>query len=73
MVGNSQFDKAGNYNISLTNSSGCDSLIELNVSIFPEVVHFLDTTICESEVLNVWGRNYNQAGLYEFTQKIVRM
>jgi len=69
IIDNQQFDKSGNFMIPLTTNLGCDSIVQLNLTVLPSVLNSVDTIICETEVLQMWGRTFNQAGIYEFTQK----
>lgn len=56
---------AGTFNTTLTTASGCDSLVQLNVSILPISESFQQLTVCQNELpLDVNGVAINGAGTY---------
>ena len=65
--GNS-YSAAGTYSITLANSSGCDSLATLNLTVNNAVTSAMDITICPPQLPYTWnGNTYNAAGLYTVT------
>ncbi len=48
----------------LTNSSGCDSVVMLNLTINTSVSVSMDTTICYGSIYNIGNSNYSAAGTY---------
>lgn len=58
-------DAAGVYSITAPNPAGCDSLITINLTVFPS---FVDTTVvnlCVDELPYVWqGQEINENGFY---------
>ncbi|MEO6670494.1 MAG: hypothetical protein ABIN36_13510 [Ferruginibacter sp.] len=58
----------GFYSDTLTNITGCDSIITLNVSIIPVASSLTNVTICTSQVPYFWnGQNYSSSGVYTKT------
>ncbi|MEO8768658.1 MAG: T9SS type B sorting domain-containing protein [Ferruginibacter sp.] len=65
--GNS-YPVAGVYSVTLTNSSGCDSIATLNLNTNPVVTSSTDITICTTQLPYNWnGNNYPVAGTYSIT------
>ncbi|MBK9272629.1 MAG: gliding motility-associated C-terminal domain-containing protein [Saprospiraceae bacterium] len=64
-----RFDKEGLYKIYLKNSNGCDSIIDLNLRINPSEYHRANALICEGTVLEIWGKSFQSAGTYLFSEK----
>jgi gliding motility-associated-like protein len=63
-----EINEAGSYNASIPTLSGCDSLVQLNLSILEAAESFQTLTICENELpylLN--GTEIMAAGLYQFS------
>ena len=59
--------EAGEYQAILTNAVGCDSTVNLTLSIIEIPIIVQDFTICEGETVEVGGTIYNQEGFYEIT------
>jgi hypothetical protein len=58
----------GTYSDTLTNMTGCDSIVTLNLSVLPQQNSTTNITICTSQVPFVWnGQNYNAGGVYAMT------
>ena len=55
---------AGTYYDSLTTSLGCDSVYVLNLQINPTYTTNINQTICEGQVYNWYGQDYNATGTY---------
>ncbi len=55
---------AGDYTINVTATSGCDTIIHLNVvnKAVPTIV--IDTVICQGEKITYNNQNYSTAGVY---------
>lgn len=49
----------------LTNAVGCDSTITLNLTVNPLLEGFAEYTLCEGEILGVYGLNADETGIYE--------
>ena len=62
---NNNFAAAGNYNVTLTGSSGCDSIAILHLSVLPLLTSTTNITICNGQLPYNWnGNNYPAAGTY---------
>lgn len=72
MLHNMVFHDAGTYHIMLQNSKGCDSLLELALSVYSPSVKTIDTTLCEGSSLLYNQLTYDSTGSYSWhspTQK----
>ncbi len=58
------FDQTGSYEFIRRNNAGCDSLIILDLVVFPILNHVEQESICEGEIYNFFGQNLNVAGEY---------
>ncbi len=47
-------------------SQGCDSIIDLSVTVLPEAIAEVDSTICQGESIDFEGMSYDEAGTYNF-------
>src|SRR5690606_36666666 len=62
------FDAAGTYDVTLTNSAGCDSIATLVLTVNPVLTSTTTITICENELPYTWnGQTFNVAGTYDVT------
>lgn len=63
-----QFDSAGTYTISLTSSTGCDSLDVLQLTVMDTSSSITDTTVCSNQLPFLWnGVAYSASGEYRDT------
>ncbi len=58
------YSQAGFYTQNLTNTSGCDSLVTLALSILPATSDTVSQSICSGGSYAWNGQSYNQAGYY---------
>ena len=64
-VGNSVYTTAGSYSDQFTAiSTGCDSVVNLTLSITPTVRRTINTSICDGASYQVGNSVYTQAGTY---------
>lgn len=63
-VGNSTFDTSGNYQVQLTATSGCDSIVNLTLTVSDLVEVFQEESICEGESILLGGALQTTAGTY---------
>ncbi len=56
--------QGGVYTDTLTNSSGCDSLIKLHLSLLPSSSSSLFVTVCHGDAYNFYGTNVSTPGNY---------
>ncbi|MEM6965503.1 MAG: T9SS type A sorting domain-containing protein, partial [Bacteroidota bacterium] len=66
-VGNNTYTASGTYQNTLMASSGCDSIVTLNLSVQPTITENLTAEICEGETYTILGNSYNTSGVYEDT------
>jgi hypothetical protein len=64
-IGNQSFTQTGMYQVKLTSAMGCDSIVNLNLSVDPITVTNLVKTICQGEVFNIGNQSYTQTGQYQ--------
>lgn len=64
-VGNSTFNQTGNYDEFFTTSTGCDSVVHLNLTVFDEPETNLTISICEGESYSVGASTYSATGNYQ--------
>mgnify|MGYP000075835260 CR=1 FL=1 len=64
MVGSSTYDSPGMYTDTLMTPEGCDSIVNLTLTIEDVIRDTLSTSICEGEVFTVAGTDYDATGLY---------
>ena len=63
-VGGSTYDTPGMYTDTLMTPEGCDSIVNLTLTIEDVIRDTLSTSICEGEVYTVAGTSYDATGLY---------
>ena len=63
-VGNSVYTTSGNYTDVLTTINGCDSTINLNLTVHPVYTETITEEICEGESVQVGNNVYTTSGNY---------
>ncbi len=63
-AGGMSFSEAGTYEILLTNSVGCDSIIQLALEVTPLPERFMDASICAGETFQIGGETFSVSGNY---------
>ena len=64
----SNYNAAGTYKVTLTNSEGCDSIATLNLSVKNPSKSTTNISICATAIPYKWnGNNYNATGTYKVT------
>jgi gliding motility-associated-like protein len=58
------YDQTGIYPISLQSQTGCDSIVELQISVYPQQADTVVTSICQGSNYLFEGQNYTQTGIY---------
>lgn len=58
---------AGIYTANLISLQGCDSIVNLNLSVNPTVNVTIDTAICQGTSFSISGQNLINTGQYNFT------
>lgn len=60
-------DSAGQYEVTLTSSTGCDSIVKLDLSVLPIMETPIEVQICEGSTYDFYGETLDSAGQYETT------
>ncbi len=63
-VGNSTYTASGVYQDVLTAFTGCDSIVNLNLTVNPVFSTTLTQAICQGESFSVGGSSYNTSGVF---------
>lgn len=63
-VGNAYFNSSGQYQIMLQTNKGCDSLVNLNLSVVKPKEYIIDTMICKGEKVRINNQDYDTSGTY---------
>jgi len=58
------YDSSGIYEIQYTSANGCDSLVQLELDVLPELSTTIDTTICAGRSVTVGNQSYTTTGSY---------
>lgn len=61
-----QLSSSGTYYYTLQSANGCDSLIELQLTVDTQIVTNIFATICSNTSYNFFGTTYNTPGIYGF-------
>ena len=64
LINNTPYYQTGVYNIFLTNSLGCDSIIVLNLEVSSGGTYFNQIVICQGETYQIGNNIYFNPGLY---------
>ena len=59
MVGDSAFNQTGNYQVDFLNENGCDSLVNLALTVIPPSFDTISATICQGDSVALGGLFYN--------------
>jgi hypothetical protein len=59
--------ESGIYTHTLNSIHGCDSIIELNMTVHPVYLTSLEESMCEGEVYDFFGMDINESGIYTHT------
>ena len=63
-AGNQTFNTEGNYTINLLATAGCDSVINLSLSVLDTVKENVSRTICEGDSVMIGTQLFKEAGNY---------
>ncbi|MBK7871302.1 MAG: gliding motility-associated C-terminal domain-containing protein [Saprospiraceae bacterium] len=63
-VGNSIYKTSGIYRDTLTNVDGCDSIINLNLTVLDSIITNINASICAGGTYTVGNQNFTIAGSY---------
>lgn len=68
-VGNRQYGLTGNYTDTLTSIYGCDSIVRMNLTIYPVYEQLVEQNICAGDVFDYAGGEYTETGVYVITNQ----
>jgi gliding motility-associated-like protein len=63
-IGNSVFTTTGNFSVVLSSSLGCDSTVNLDLTVNPVKATLLRDTICEGDSIQVGSQTFYTAGTF---------
>lgn len=63
-VGSQVYSQSGTYIDTLTAVAGCDSIIQLSLTVLPDFITTLNPSICQGQSFSFGGQTYNQTGTY---------
>jgi len=63
-VGNQSFGQSGNYSVQLMGVTGCDSLVNLNLTVNQPSSSVINDTICAPSTYSFNGSQYANSGIY---------
>lgn len=63
-VGDSLFAETGTYMVPIPLASGCDSIVELDLTVLEPDTTFLNETICSGETYMVGDSTYDDTGIF---------
>jgi gliding motility-associated-like protein len=64
-IGDSTFDKSGNYTIRINTLSGCDTLVNLNLFVIKKDTSDIERTICSGDSVMIGNQVFKESGAYE--------
>ncbi|MBK9733582.1 MAG: VCBS repeat-containing protein [Saprospiraceae bacterium] len=68
-VGSHTYNQTGLYQVKLSSVNGCDSIINLNLTVHPTVTTNLTKSLCTGEVFTIGNQTFTQTGKYEVKLK----
>ena len=69
--GNQNLTQSGQYSQTLQTVAGCDSIVNLNLVVNPELTSLQTLTICQGESVLFSGQSLSNAGLYSDTLQTI--
>lgn len=66
-IGSSQYGQSGRYWAVLPNYAGCDSTVQLDLTVIPTSLLQINATICQGETFFFVDSAYQQQGVYTYT------
>jgi gliding motility-associated-like protein len=71
-IGNSTFNTTGTYQIQLASGTGCDSIVTLNLTVYPSYSNIVvDSTICEGSTVTIGNNTFGVTGNYQIRLQTV--
>ena len=66
-LGNNTYSETGNYSEILIRENGCDSILNLSLTVLDNSEQFINANICDGETFELGGQSFDSAGTYNFT------
>ena len=66
-IGNSSYFSPGTYSDTISSINGCDSIVGINLTVFPTLYEYLSFTICQGDSIIVGNNSYFSSGIYSDT------
>ncbi|MEX2588615.1 MAG: hypothetical protein WD334_00330, partial [Chitinophagales bacterium] len=63
-VDGQSYDSSGTYRDTLLSSTGCDSILVLNLTIIPNTIYNSSQTVCDAFTWSLNGQTYTNSGTY---------
>jgi hypothetical protein len=63
-IGNHSYSSSGNYHDTLTSARGCDSIVNLHLTVYPRYTKDLYDTICSGSSISFAGQTLSTAGTF---------
>ncbi|MEZ5038438.1 MAG: T9SS type A sorting domain-containing protein [Saprospiraceae bacterium] len=67
-IGTQTFSEAGDYHIILTSALGCDSIINLHLSVYQPDTSLFTVNLCEGEIFYFEDQSFDSTGIYSLTR-----
>ena len=62
-----QLTQSDDYQFMMRSSLGCDSVVNIHLTLLPHSEIYIEDTVCASEGYNLGGVSYNHSGIYSST------
>ncbi|MDX1408496.1 MAG: hypothetical protein R3330_10195, partial [Saprospiraceae bacterium] len=64
-VGPETYQASGNYSLTLASATGCDSVVNLNLTVLDTIYEQISTSICSGETFSIGNQSFSATGMYE--------
>jgi len=69
LINNTYYNSDGEFTFNLKNRAGCDSIVNVKIIKESSNKYFLDTIICEGEIIRLGNLVISSPGIYQLTEK----
>ena len=69
IIGEMEFDVEGSYNVVLQNQDGCDSIINLDLSVHESKEVSISEDLCDGDVFAIGDQEFSSSGTYQVQLK----
>ena len=66
-VGGQACTQTGNYTVTLASQHGCDSVVNLDLTVYPVFSADLSASVCQGEQYELGGEAFTEEGIYQVT------